>query len=279
MGSISDSLVGGLCFSDLTKITHTRLRVKPNNARSVDNLSAMADIAESFDAGGWKFTPEVTDEFDEHVSASVPHYLVIQQLVAQASDWPVPHGGHYVDLGASTGTTAEQIAKRHPDRRIRATLIDEVPEMLDRAVRKLDPYPNMVVARNPQNICAPLTYAPSDLVTALFTLQFLAPDQRESVLANSRARSKASGAIVLAEKVRPSSSVWHEIATDLSHDFKESAGLSDTAIRQKARSLRGVLRPVAMDSIVSELTGAGWNSVEVLFRWHQWVVVGALAAK
>lgn len=237
-----------------------------------------SDIAESFSPGGWKFTKEVTDVFDEHVAASVPFYPMIQDIVAEASDWLLPHGGVYVDVGASTGTTAEKIAQRHPDRRIRAYLYDEVSDMLNKAQTKLAPYKNLAVERRAMNVTAQMDHIPSDLVTALFTLQFIAPELRGRVLTDLHYRSKASGALIVAEKIRPVNALWAEIANDASHDFKAEHGLSDTAIRQKAKALRGVLRPATEDRLLSMIENAGWVDPEILFRWHQWVVIGAFAS-
>lgn len=238
-----------------------------------------SDIAEAFSPGGWKFTPEVTDVFDEHVTASVPFYPMIQAIVAEATDWLLPTGGIYVDVGASTGTTAEYIARRHPGRRIRAFLYDEVPDMLDKAALKLAPYKNLVVERRARSITTGnLDHLPSDLVTALFVLQFIAPELRQGVLTELRLRSKPTGALLVAEKIRPTNALWAEIAMDASHDFKADHGLSDTAIRQKAKALRGVLRPSTEDELIDSIERAGWCDPEILFRWHQWVVVGAFAS-
>lgn len=237
-----------------------------------------ADIAENFSPGGWKFTAEVTDVFDEHVAASVPFYPMIQDIVAETTDWLLPNGGVYVDIGASTGTTAERIARRHPDRRIRVYLYDEVSDMLNKAMTKLAPYKNLAVERRAYNVTANMDHIPSDLVTALFTLQFIAPELRARVLADLHLRSKPTGALIVAEKIRPQNSLWAEIAMDASHDFKADHGLSDTAIRQKAKALRGVLRPSTEEELVSNIESVGWVNPEILFRWHQWVVVGAFAS-
>jgi tRNA (cmo5U34)-methyltransferase len=237
----------------------------------------MTDIAEQFNAGGWSFTPEVTEVFDQHVSASVPHYEHIQAMVAEVADWALPSGGLIADLGASTGTTVDLIARRHPDRHLRAYLYDEVPEMLAKAQEKLAQHDNLRVEKRIQRLQAPMDHPPTDLVTALFTLQFLDPAIRATVLRTARSRAKLGSVILVAEKVRPVNSLWHEIGIDASHDYKEHQGLSDTAIRQKAKSLRGVLIPQSMEGVMSDLTNAGWREPETLFRWHQWVLVGAQA--
>ena len=97
------------------------------------------DIAEQFTTGGWQFTPEVAGVFPEHVRASVPFYDAIQDLIAETTDWLVPHGGLIADLGAATGITAHRILQRHPGRDIRFALYDEQQAMLDQADKLLAP--------------------------------------------------------------------------------------------------------------------------------------------
>lgn len=236
----------------------------------------MADIADRFAAGGWEFTPEVTEVFDEHVRASVPYYDDIQRMVAEFSDWLLPAGGLFVDLGASTCATLAKICARHPGRRFRADLYDEEPSMLERAKLKVGGL-NVMPTFHVQRLQQPFKHRDADLTVALFTLQFLREQDRVPVLTEARRCSARSGAIILAEKIRPEHSLLAEIANDASHDFKAAAGISDTAIRSKARALRGVLMPQSLHLLLSQLSDAGWHDADVVFRWHQWCIVVAFA--
>ncbi|MEH0410961.1 methyltransferase domain-containing protein [Streptomyces scabiei] len=240
--------------------------------------SPAGDIAERFQTGGWQFTPEVAAVFPEHVRASVPFYDAIQDLVAEASDWLLPDGGLVADLGASTGITVHRIAGRHPDRRLRAVLYDNEATMLDRAAEGLAGLSNTAVEyvhADLQN--DPLKHSGADLSLALFTLQFLPLADRVTVLQRAREAASSTGALLVAEKVRPPDSRWAEIAADASHDWKAAHGITDTAIRAKARALRGVLQPYPEATLHQAVTDAGWCCAEVLFRWHSWVVLGAFA--
>lgn len=237
------------------------------------------DIAESFDAGSWSFTPAVTEVFDEHVAASVPFYAEIQELIAEVSDWLLPHGSTYADIGCSTGTTAAMIASRHPDRTIRGYLYDEQSAMLDKTREKMAAFKNFKTETRRRKVQGGgLDHMSADLTTALFTLQFLHPRERQEVLTSAHQRATAyTGALLVAEKIRPVSSVWHEIGIDLSHDYKSRQGITDASIRSKSRSLRGVLQPQSFPRLMTEIESAGWQNPEVLFRWHQWTVIGATA--
>lgn len=252
----------------------------PNTDDSTAETPVYRDVAESFTAGAWAFTPDVVDAFDSHVRASVPFYDAIQDLVAGLSDWLVPQGGLVADLGASTGTTVNNILRRQAHRDLSAVLYDIEKPMLDRAAENLAEAP----ARHIDYVHAPiqtppLAHSDADLTLSLFTLQFLSLRDRVAALHLARLSARETGALVVAEKVRPLDSRWHEISTDASHDWKASHGISSDGIRAKSRALRGVLVPHPQDTLIHSITAAGWHDPEILFRWHQWVVVGAFATR
>lgn len=235
----------------------------------------MTDVAEQFSTGQWEFTPDVVKVFDQHVRSSVPHYEVVQELVAAAADWLLPAGGTYADLGASTGTTAGLILQRHATRQPTIYLYDEQPDMLAQARHRLGDQATYIDARIQDG---PLAHSNADLTTALFTLQFLRYSERVKALRLARTAAADTGALLVAEKVRPADSRWAEIANDLSHDWKADHGISSEAIRAKARALRGVLRPTSPTGLAYAITTSGWQPPETIFRWHNWVLVGAFAS-
>jgi tRNA (cmo5U34)-methyltransferase len=242
------------------------------------------DVAERFGPGGWAFTPDVADVFGEHVRASVPMYDAMQQIVAVASDWLVPAEGHVADLGASTGVTCCAIAARHPERQIHFALYDESEPMLKHATANMRAVPDLgghrCLAHAVRVEQGPYFHVAADLTLALFVLQFLpSPAQRIAALKLARKHAAPGGALIVAEKLRPRDTRWAEIAADVSHDWKAEHGVSDAAIRAKSRALRGVLMPSTGDQLAGYMRAAGWSSPEVLFRWHQWAMLGAFASR
>ena len=231
-------------------------------------------------AGGqWQFTPEVAAEFDAHVESSVPFYSEIQALVAQAADWALPDGSLFADLGASTGTTSAAIAARHPERNILHVLYDRELAMLEQAARKFDALDVRVNATYQQVDLGAgnLHHSGAGLTTALFTLQFLPEEHRLALLQQAFQAAAPGGMLIVAEKIRTADARWHEIASELSWDKKLSAGLSAEHVVIKASSLRGVLRPLDDQTNRRLIEAAGWSSVEMIFRWQQWAVLGAFA--
>lgn len=238
------------------------------------------DVALGFQTGGWKFTREVTEVFDEHVRASVPFYDSIQALTAELADWLVPAGGLVADLGCSTGNTSAAILARHPGRDIRVALYDEAMAMASRAATRLEALAPGRVEMHIGRLQDGMKHSGADLTLLLFVLQFMPyPADRVKTLRAARAASSPTGALVIAEKTRSRDSRWAEVAADVSHDVKAAAGISGDAIRAKAAALRGVLHPYPHDQVLSLVTEAGWHSPEVLFRWHQWTLIGAFAGE
>lgn len=238
------------------------------------------DVAEQFAPGTWNFTDDVVEVFDEHVRASVPFYDAIQDLVAEAADWLLPAGGLIADLGAATGTTVGAVFDRHPERNLRAALYDEQPAMLGKAVERLQDLvaTGRVEVHTRRIEIGPLEHKEADLTVSLFTLQFLPWQDRTAALRLAREAAAPTGALLIAEKVRLADTRWAEIANDASHDWKAARGISADAIRAKARALRGVLVPYPLDALTAIIVDAGWGTPQVLFRWHQWVLLGAFAS-
>lgn len=237
-----------------------------------DPPTTTPDVADAFDAGGWEFTPAVVDDFDRHVRQSVPFYDVIQDAVADLSDWLAPSGSVLVDLGVSTGETFKRITTRHPDRRYQMVGYDTSQPMLTAARAKVPGIETFCQAFEED-----LFHSSARLTLCLFTLQFLPPEARVGVLRSARVASQPDGAIIIAEKVREPDARWFEIGAELSWDRKADAGIDSHSIRSKARALRGVLRPATAADNLAMLEAAGWRSPTCLFRWHQWCLFGGFA--
>lgn len=235
------------------------------------------DIAETFGTGAWEFTDEVVYVFPEHVRASVPHYEAMQQMVAEVADWALPPGGVFADIGASTGETLKALLTRHPSRPFTAHLYDEQHTMLDRAKAELNPVAGGRIFYYTQRAQESYQHKDADLTTIMFLLQFLPLADRARVLALAREHASDTGMLIVAEKIRLTDSRWAEIANDRSHDWKADHGVTDAAIRAKARALRGVLIPHSEAALRTAITDAGWSAPEILFAWHNWLVMGAYA--
>ena len=208
----------------------------------------MPDIAEQFGTGGWQFTPEVAEVFPEHVRASVPFYDSIQDLIAEASDWLVPPAATSPTSARRRGSPAvvsPNATRTGVSRSTSTTISPRCSSTPKTALRALPGGQRGLF--HAARIQDGLTHTSADLTLILFTLQFLTAPDRVTALRHARERAAKTGALIVAEKIRPRDSRWAEIGNDVSHDWKAAHGIPDAAIRAKARALRGVLVPHTQD--------------------------------
>jgi len=218
------------------------------------------------------------DQFDEHAHAHLPHYDLVTELAAFAASFALPVGGRLADLGCSTGRTIEAVAERVPERRFQAVGYDLDESMLDAAAKRLAPRSTVVDVRLlGGDLRGGLDHDNADVTLALWTLQFLPRSSWTDLLTDARERATRDGLLLLAAKTRLPDARWQEIGDAAVAEWKAAHGVTPDEALTKSRSLRGTMLLVTLGSLLDSLDEAGWNSATVLFRWHQWVLVGAWA--
>lgn len=219
------------------------------------------------DRADWRFDkPGVAENFDDHVSKSVPFYDDVQMIVRELSDWFIDRESNVFDIGCSTGTTLEGLGYRHQGKDIHWTGIDEVEPMLVQAAAKLSRFNNIHLIRD----TIPSREAhirDASFVTSLWALQFCRKKDRHDFVAQIYEGMIPGGAFVVVEKVLGSDPVTNGIFVELYHTFKKNQGYSLAEIESKAQSLRGVLVPDSVDEHAERLHRAGFRVVDQFFQW------------
>ncbi len=81
----------------------------------------------------------------------------------------------------------------------------------------------------------------------------------------------------MAEKLLAEEGRFDDMWVELYWDFKKRQGLTDDQILYKARSIRGVLRPITLTENIRLLRDSGFNSIDVFLKWYNFA--GILAIK
>lgn len=222
----------------------------------------------------WEFDDKISDIFDNHVIQSVPSYEQIQNIVSHISDFFIEKNGVVYDLGCSTGETIQRINMRHFEKKINFIGIDNSKAMIDKAKEKNKFYDNIKFENN--SISNYDFESDTNLVISILTLQFLNIEQREQVIKNIYNSLSKGGAFLFVEKVYSSYSQTQDIYTQIYHDYKEEHGLLPDDIRNKDKSLRGVLVPLSLEDNIKMLEKLNFK-VEVFFKYLNFT--GFLAIK
>jgi len=226
--------------------------------------------------GDFRFDERVAAVFPDMIRRSVPgygHVIGLTGLIAKR--YAKPHTVLY-DLGCSLGASTLAMATQVTEPGCQIIAIDNSEAMLKRAAelatdRAIAPIPITWIAAD---ICA-FEFSPCSVVSLNFTLQFIAPEQRLSLLSRIHEAMVPGGVLILAEKVTvPEPAQTHLNALHL--DFKRANGYSELEIAGKRQAIEQVLIPESPETHTERLQQAGFNAVSEFFHclnFRAWMAV------
>jgi len=106
-----------------------------------------------------------------------------------------------------------------------------------------------------------------DLIISYYTIQFIHPKYRQSVLDKIYRSLNWGGAFFFFEKVRAPDARFQDIQSQYYIEFKAENGFSDQEILNKQRSLFGVMEPFSSQGNLDLLKRAGFVDIMPIFRW------------
>ena len=230
-------------------------------------------------ARDFQFDAKVAGVFDDMVSRSVPMYDELQHMLADLTVQFLPETGATIcDIGCSTGTTIELVLSQPScPPSARAFGLDNSAAMLDEARRKLQRYLRSDrVTLIEADLNGTFELPSVNVVLMNWTLQFVRPIHRESVLRRVHDCLRPGGALLLAEKVLVEDSMLNRLYIELYYRFKSRQGYSQQEIQRKREALENVLVPYRVDENVELLKRVGFETVDTCFRWFNWAAFVAV---
>lgn len=226
----------------------------------------------------FRFDASVARVFPDMIRRSVPGYTTIIPMIEVITEQYAQPGSHCYDLGCSLG--ASTLAMRHGIPYEDCTLVgvDNSEAMIERCEHyiALDDNPLPVTLRCEDILATELSNA--SVTTLNFTLQFVDPQQRASLLARIADATRPGGVLILSEKIRFESDSEQAIQTRLHHEFKRANGYSDLEISQKRTAIEQVLIPETLAAHRARLLAAGFDEVLVWYQCFNFVSMLAIKA-
>lgn len=222
------------------------------------------------------FDQSVVRVFPDMIQRSVPGYATIVQMIGLLAErFAQPHSTCY-DLGCSLGAAALAMRERiqHPSCNIIA--VDNSEPMVTQCQVNVhtaaSPIPVEVICANIEDI----QIKQASMVVLNFTLQFIAPEQRQHILSKIYQGLLPGGLLVLSEKIAFSDPRQQDLNTHLHHTFKRNNGYSELEVSQKRSALENVLIPESLATHQNRLKTAGFNSADVWFQCFNFASMLAL---
>jgi tRNA (cmo5U34)-methyltransferase len=221
-------------------------------------------------AGDFEFNAEVAEAFEDMIERSVPFYLEQQAMIrGLCRNLWVP-GTKVYDLGCSTATTLIGLSRELPDSAHFVGYDNSLP-MLERARRKIQEnhFRDRVDLRHGDlnGPLSELSLENASVVTMCWTLQFVRPLRRDSLIRWICDALVDEGVLIVTEKILTNSGHMNRFFIDLYYEFKRQRGYADAEIARKREALENVLVPYRLDENVELFRRNGFELVETFFQW------------
>ncbi|MBY5939645.1 carboxy-S-adenosyl-L-methionine synthase CmoA [Halomonas sp. DP5N14-9] len=223
----------------------------------------------------FSFDERVVACFPDMIRRSVPGYGQILGMLGVIAERHLRHGAHVYDLGCSLGAVGLALAGQLPKDAFSLTGVDLSPAMVERARQTLEhECPNHAIEVIEGDI-RHLDYRPSGMIVLNFTLQFLAPEDRDGVLEKLYQALEPGGVLILSEKIKAGDEQDNAWLVERYHDFKRANGYSDLEISQKRNALENVLVPDTLEQHHQRLARVGFARS---LTWFQYLNFASMVA-
>jgi tRNA (cmo5U34)-methyltransferase len=224
----------------------------------------------------FRFDQAVAEVFPDMIQRSVPGYATIIDTIGQLVGKFAQDDSHIYDLGCSLGAASLAASKNLKAKDCKILAVDNSPAMVERCRLHTKAFksaaPIEVICDELQNI----DIANASVVIMNFTLQFINPEQRASVIDKIYQGLKPGGILILSEKLRDTQTMANDVLIDLHHEFKRRNGYSDLEISQKRSALEDVMRIETFESHQQRLFNSGFKEVVQWFKCFNFASIVAI---
>ena len=219
---------------------------------------------------------EVASVFDDMLVRSIPFYEEIQRMILEMVQDFAVDGTQIYDLGCSTGTTLLGI-DHTLSKSVKLVGIDNSDAMLARCRNKFEKFgvANEFELLNADlNNSLPIKNA--SVVVMILTLQFVRPLYREPLIRSIYEGLNQQGCLLIVEKVLGEDSVFNRLFIEYYYRMKKRQGYSEMEISQKREALENVLIPYKLMENRELILNAGFQCVDVFFKWYNFCGIVAI---
>ncbi len=239
-----------------------------------DTLYAQAHEA----IGAFQFDESVAAVFPDMIQRSVPGYQTILTGIGELTQQYAQPNSYLYDLGCSLGAATLTMRRNLQDTSCQIIAIDNSISMLKRAQEHLCAYHSTV----PVHLyCADITQSQihnASVVVINFTLQFINPEQRDTLIQTIYQGLKPGGILIVSEKLHFTDVALQTCIEHLHLQFKRANGYSELEISQKRSSLDNVLITDTEQTHLERFKNAGFQSAGIWFQAYNFASFLAIKA-
>lgn len=213
------------------------------------------------------FNAAVAGVFDDMIQRSVPMYGEVIRRQAQLFQSRCDTNTRIYDLGCSTGSFAMALCERMPAGAFEMVAVDSSQAMLDIFQKRLDAAGRSADITPLCDDIRQVDMQPAGAVVVNFTLQFIAPKDRDALLQRIYHTLLPGGMLLFSEKILHPNQKMSDLQVDFYHRFKRENGYSELEISQKREALENVLVPESIETHHARLRRCGFSGVDIWLKW------------
>ena len=214
----------------------------------------------------FEFNEDVARVFPDMIRRSVPGYGSLITMIGLLAEEYAQPGSNIYDLGCSLGAASLSMRRRIPHHDCHIIAADNSEAMTERCraniAEDISPIEADVICSDIRD----LTVECASVVVLNFTLQFLPPEQRLTLLEKIHAGLLPGGVLVLSEKIMFEDPDESKLQDKLHLAFKKANGYSELEISQKRSALENVLIPETLPQHHDRLKQAGFQQSHTWFQ-------------
>ncbi len=214
----------------------------------------------------FKFDAKVAKVFPDMITRSVPGYSEIINLTGSLAGMHIQANSNIYDLGCSLGASSIAIRAHCDKKHIKLIAVDSSPEMISACKKNLKQQKSNIKFEVVLGNIEDIKIEKASVVVMNFSLQFIEPGKRLSLLRRIHAGLKPNGVLILAEKTLSSKTISQKKLDSWHKEFKKANGYSELEIAQKRSALEDVLIAETEKTHMRRIKNAGFKYVQ---KWFQ----------
>lgn len=228
----------------------------------------------------FRFNEDVANVFPDMLRRSIPGYAATIEAIGSLAARYVRENTNCYDLGCSLGAATIAMRQGIEKNGCRIVAVDTAAAMTERCReivaeddRQFSPRTAIeIIEEDIRNI--EITNA--SMVVLNYTLQFLAMDDRDTLMQSIHDGLNHGGLLVLSEKVVDENAEMEQLLVDLHHEHKRRNDYSALEVSRKRAALENVLIPETVAAHRTRLAAAGFSHTAVWLRYFNFVSIVAI---
>lgn len=225
---------------------------------------------------GFVFDDQVADVFPDMILRSVPGYASIINNIGTLARQYAQEQSHVYDLGCSLGAASLSICSRLKNFSGKIIAVDNSAAMTQRCCANMQSMDNGIEVEVICDDIENIEITNASVVIINFTLQFIKPELRASLLNNIFRGMLKNSCLILSEKIVFADAGEQRFYDEQHQAFKKTNGYSDLEISQKRSALENVLISDTLETHYQRLREAGFSEIHNWFRCYNFASLIAI---